>query len=82
MQMSEMSPLGRLILRVMRVACLSAAALLIAFLGLALWQKTSVGGIEALARQDYTFMGVLAAMAIGASWLARAIGREMNNPGS
>jgi hypothetical protein len=80
--MSDMSPLGKMILRVMRVACLVAAALLVAFLGLAFWQKTSVGGFAALVRQDYTFMGILAVMALGAFWLARAIGREMDNPGS
>jgi hypothetical protein len=80
--MSDMSPLGKMILRVMRVACLGASAILLGFLGLALWQKTSVGGMAALVRQDYTFMGLLAVMALGAFWLARSIGREMDNPGS
>ncbi len=80
--MHDMSPLGNLILRVMRVACLAAAALLLAFLGLALWQKTSVFGLAGLARQDFIFMGVLGVMAIVAVWLARSIGREMDNPGS
>jgi hypothetical protein len=80
--MSDISPLGKLILKVMRIACLGATALLLAFLGLALWQKTSVFGLAGIERQDFTFMGVLAVMALGALWLARAIQREMDNPGS
>jgi hypothetical protein len=81
-QMSEMSPLGKVLLRLLRGACLGAAGLLLGFLCLAVWQKTSGVGIEGLARQDVTFMGILAAMAFGAVWLARAIQREMDNPGS
>jgi hypothetical protein len=75
--MTEMSPLARLILKAMRIACLAAAVLLLAFLGLALWQKGAV-----LSQQDMTFIGILAVMAVGAVWLARAIGREISNPGS
>jgi hypothetical protein len=82
MQMNEMSPLGRLILKVMRIACLSAAGLLAFFLALVFWQKTQAAGLEGIVRQDVTFMAILAIMTVAALWLARAIGREMKNPGS
>jgi uncharacterized membrane protein len=80
--MYDMSPLGRLILKVMRIACLGAAALLAFFLALVFWQKTQALGLAGIIRQDIVFMAILAVMSLGALWLARAIGREMNNPGS
>ncbi len=80
--MNELSPLGRLLLKIMRFGTIAAAFLLVAFLGLTLWQKTRLGGLEALSRQDYSFMGILVLMLVGALWLYRAIGREMKHPGA
>lgn len=76
--MSDMSPLQRLLLKAVRYASLGAAILLLGFLVLALWQKLSTG----FTSQDYGFMGIVGLMLLGAVWLYRAIGREMDNPGA
>jgi hypothetical protein len=76
--MSDMSPLQRLLLKAMRYASLGAAILLVGFLILALWQKVGTG----LTTPDYGFMGIVGLMLLGAVWLFRAIGREMDNPGA
>lgn len=76
--MRDMSPLQRLLLKAMRYASLGAAILLLGFLILALWQKVGTG----LTTQDYGFVGIVGLMLLGAVWLFRAIGREMNNPGA
>ena len=36
----------------------------------------------ALTTQDYGFVGIVGLMLLGAVWLFRAIGREMDNPGA
>ena len=76
--MSDMSPLQHLLLKAMRYASLVAAVLLLGFLVLVLWQK---GGAE-FATQDYGFIGIVCLMLLGAVWLFRAIGREMDYPGA
>jgi hypothetical protein len=76
--MSDMSPLQRLLLKAVRTASLCAAILLLGFLALALWQKLGTG----LTTQDYGFLGIVGLMLLGAVWLFRAIGREMDNPGA
>jgi hypothetical protein len=58
--------------------CLGTAALLFGFLILLLWQKAGTG----LTTPDYGFVGVMVLMLRGAIWLFRALGREMNNPGT
>jgi len=76
--MSNISPLQRLLLKVMRWLCLGTAVLLFGFLILLLWQKAGTG----LTMPDYGFVGVMVLMLLGAVWLFRAIGREMDNPGA
>jgi uncharacterized membrane protein len=76
--MSDMSPLQRLLLMSMRYASLGAAILLIAFLVLALWQRAGAD----FTTQDYGFIAIVGLMLLGAVWLFRAIGREMDNPGT
>jgi hypothetical protein len=76
--MRDMSPLQRLLLKAMRYASLGAAMLLLGFLILVLWQKVGTG----LTTQDYGFVGIVGLMLLGAVWLFRAIGREMDNPGA
>lgn len=70
--MSEISPLSRLILKIMRIGTLSAAVLIAIFLGVALWQN----------QQHYGFMGVMVVMLVGALWLSRAIAKELKDPGA
>ena len=76
--MSDMSPLQHVLLKSMRCARLGAAILLLGFLVLALWQKAGAD----FTAQDYGFIGTVAFMLLGAVWLFRAIGREMDNPGA
>ena len=76
--MSDMSPLQRLLLKAVRYGSLGAAILLLGFLILVLWQKLGTG----LTSQDYGFIGIVGLMLLGAVWLYRAIGREMDNPGA
>ena len=76
--MSDMSPLQRLLLKSMRYVSLGAAVLLSGFLILVLWQKSGAG----LNTQDYGFVGIVGLLLVGAVWLFRAIGREMDNPGT
>ena len=76
--MSNMSPLQRLLLKAMRYVSLGTAVLLLGFLVLVLWQKAGIG----LTRQDYGVVGIVGLMLLGAVWLFRAIGREMDNPGA
>ena len=76
--MGNISPLQRLLLKSMRWLCLGSAVLLFGFLILLLWQKAGIG----LTTPDYGFLGVVGLMLLGAVWLFRAIGREIDNPGA
>ena len=80
--MSDISPLQRLLLGILRKGSLAAAGILLLFLAINIWQETNVDGLASLTRQDLSFMGLLAVMFLGALWLYRAIGREMRNPGA
>jgi len=80
--MSDMSPLQPLLLRLLRSATLGAAALLVIFFGLNLWQETQVHGFWQFTRQDWRFVGLLAFVLVCAVLLYRAISREMSNPGT
>ena len=80
--MSDMSPLQRLLLRILRNGTLGAAFLLVVFLAIAIWQHSRTENFAQLTRQDWSFAGLLVVMLLCALWLYRAIGREMNNPGA
>jgi hypothetical protein len=81
-QMSDMSPLQGLLLRLLRSATLGAAALLVIFFGLNPWQETQAHGFWQFTRQDWSFVGLLAFVLVYAVLLYRAISREMSNPGT
>jgi peptidoglycan/LPS O-acetylase OafA/YrhL len=74
--MTEMSPLGAMLLRILKVVTLGAAALLAVFLAISIWQ-----GFQT-AKPDYGFDAVLAILLLGALWLYRSMGRELQNPGA
>lgn len=77
-----MSPLLFVLLKALRIASLVMAALMLVFLGLAVWQKAGAQGFGAVTRQDYSFFTVLALLALAALWMWRAIGRELQKSGS
>jgi TRAP-type C4-dicarboxylate transport system permease small subunit len=74
-----MSPLMRLILKLMRGGVLGAAALLVAFIAIAGWQRWSARGSAALTGQDISFFVVMGLLLAGALLFARAIGRELDS---
>jgi branched-subunit amino acid transport protein AzlD len=74
--MGEMSPLGAMLLRILKAVTLGAAVLLALFLAISIWQGIQIG------KQDYGFNAVLALLLVGAIWIHRSMGRELKNPGS
>jgi hypothetical protein len=74
--MGEMSPLGAMLLRILKAVTLGAAVLLALFLAISIWQGFQIG------KQDYGFNAVLALLLVGAIWIHRSMGRELKNPGS
>jgi hypothetical protein len=75
--MSDMSPIARLLIAVLRWGSMAAAGLLLAFLGIFLWQRHTPEGFV-LNRQDYGFMSVVVALLLLAFYLIRAIRRELD----
>lgn len=80
--MADMSPLGSLILKVMRIASLLAAGFVFLAIVIEIAKRSLADGLGGMAGQDFAFMGVLVAMLAGFLWLARAITRELAKPGS
>jgi hypothetical protein len=74
--MAEMSPLAKFLMGILRTGSWGAAGLLVIFAAILVWQRWTPEGL-ALSRQDYTFLGILAAMVCVAIYLVRAIGREL-----
>lgn len=72
-----MSPLATVIMKLMRWGVLGIAM----FLGLVLVLEAWKHGWQ-LSALDWRFTGVVALLAAGALWLARAIGRELAKHGS
>lgn len=79
--MSEMPPLARLALRAMRMGAVGAAGLVGLVIGIEAAKRWAAGGFGAVGRADVTFFAVLAALLLGALYLARSITRELRKPG-
>lgn len=78
--MSDMSPLGRLILRAMRAGSLFSAGCILLFMGILIWQKWLSQSAPAQASNgDFFFLGFLALFFVGAIWLARSVSKELNS---
>jgi hypothetical protein len=77
--MSDMSPLGRLILRAMRAGAFFAAGCVLLFMGILIWQKWLSQTGPAANNGDFVFLGVLAILFVGALWLARSVSKELNS---
>ncbi len=75
--MADMSPLGRLILVVMRAGSRCAAGFVVLVIGIEAWKRWRFGGFEAMQPPDIAFMVVLVLMLVGFLALARSITREM-----
>ena len=79
--MSNMSPLAKFLLHILRSGSMGAAAILVLFAGISIYQKITPDGQLVMARQDWSFLGVLAALLLLALYLIRAIAKEIATPG-
>jgi hypothetical protein len=76
-QMSEMSPLAKALMSILRSGSWAAMVLLLLFMGIFLWQQIKPDGTIALTRQDYGFLGVVGFLVLLSIYLVRAIGKEI-----
>jgi FtsH-binding integral membrane protein len=77
-----MSPLGAILMRVMRAGCLAAAGFVALVIAYEVWLKASQGQLGLLTRQDISFWILLLLMLVGFLWLARSMTRELAKPRS
>ncbi len=77
--MSEMSPLLRLVLVTMRMACQALAILLVLIIGVFLWSKHGPSGFEFL-QGDWGMLVVMSTLLVLSLYLARGAGRELGGP--
>lgn len=75
--MSEMSPLAKFLMLILKNGSIGAAALLVLFAGILLYQKITPDGNLAMTQQDWSFLGVLMALLFLAVYLVRAIAKEI-----
>jgi peptidoglycan/LPS O-acetylase OafA/YrhL len=76
-----MSPLAKYLMSLLRNGSIVAAALLILFAGISIWQKITPDGHLAMTQQDWSFLAVLVALILFAFYLVRAIAKEINRSG-
>ena len=69
-----MSPLGILLMKVLRWGTIAAAAFVLMVIGVEGWKHWMAG---TMSRADTSFMVVLVVMLVGALWLVRSIAREI-----
>jgi drug/metabolite transporter (DMT)-like permease len=77
----QMSPLARVLMNILHKGAWGAAALLVLFGAIFTWQQRQPDGSFDFNRQDWGFLGVVAALALLAFYLVRSIGKEMQKPG-
>jgi hypothetical protein len=78
--MSENSPVGRLILVVLRNGSIGAAALMLLFIGINLWQHVTPDHQLVIEGNDRGFLGVMAVLLVFALYLVWSIGKELKKP--
>jgi hypothetical protein len=76
--MAEMSPLAKFLMLILRSGSIGAAALLVLFTGILIYQKMTPDGHLMMTRQDWSFLGVLVALLLFAIYLVRAIAKEIS----
>ncbi len=77
----KMSPLAQILVTVLGKATWGAAALLILFGGILLYQRITPEGNLALQEGDLGFLGVLVGLLLLAVYIVRGIKREIEKPG-
>jgi hypothetical protein len=74
-----MSPLAVFLMLILRNGSIGAAALLVLFAGIEVYQHISPEGQLVMTSQDWRFLGVLAALIVMALYLVRSIAKEIEN---
>ena len=77
--MSEMSPLAKFLMHILRNGSIGAAGLLMLFAGISIFQKMTPDGHLEMNKEDWTFLAVLCILLVFAIYLVRSINKEMGN---
>ena len=80
--MSENSPIGKLILLVLRNGSIGAAVLMALFIGINVWQHITPEGHLVIEGIDRNFIGVMIAILFFALYLVWSISKELKKPGA
>ena len=78
--MSESSPVGKLILVMLRFGSIGAATLMVLFIGINLWQHITPDHNLDIQGNDRSFLGVMIVVLVFALYLVWAIGKEFRKP--
>ena len=78
--MSESSPVGKLILVMLRFGSIGAATLMVLFIGINLWQHITPDRQLVIEGNDRSFLGVMIVVLVFALYLVWAIGKEFRKP--
>lgn len=74
-----MSPLAKFLMHILRSGSIGAAALLVLFAGISIYQKITPDGHLVMTQQDWSFLAVLGALLFSALYLIRAIAKEIGD---
>ena len=80
--MSENSSVGKLILLVLRKGSIGAAALMVLFIGINVWQHITPDHQLVIEGNDRGFLGVMIALLLFSLYLVWSIGKELKKPGA
>ena len=75
--MSDNSPVGKLILLVLHKGSIGAAALMLLFIGINLWQHITPDHQLVIEGNDRSFLGVMVVLLLFALYLVWSIGKEL-----
>ena len=78
--MSENSPVGRLILVILHRGSIGAAALMVLFIGINLWQHITPKKQLVIEGNDRGFLGVMIVLLVFSLYLVWSIGKELKKP--
>lgn len=76
--MAEMSPLAKVLMTILQKGSWAAAALILSFAGILLYQRFTPEGFV-FQKGDFGFLGLLAVMLLVAVYLVRGIKKEIEN---
>ena len=80
--MAENSPIGKLILLVLRNGSIGSAALMALFIGINVWQHITPEGHLMIEGGDRGFLGLLIVLLLFSLYLVWSIGKELKKPGA